>query len=173
MVAWGGTKAVGMAIGNQKVIGGAWKGQKFKFETVFEWSGACDKFFRSGSTNVKMPRNSAVALPSDWIVGGGAAYLTREGGFSYPVVYQRGDVWLYLAPAADASTRESGPQLTSRAESSLRMEFIHASAGTLVITGTGNDGSEPYEWRPPNSAQVTAWVRAVSDGDNVRVRFIL
>ena len=174
MVAWGGTKAVGMAIGNQKVIGGAWKGQKFKFQTVFEWSGACRIIGSGSSKAIWSPRNSAARLPAEWIVGGTAAYLASIGAYSFPTLESsNGTVQLWLASTVNTSGGAVGPQLISELESSLRIEFIHATAGTLVITGTGSDTDEPYTWVPPNSAAVRAWVNAVNNGDNVRVRFIL
>ena len=168
MVAWGNSKAVGMAFGNSKAVGGAWGNQKFAFQTVFEWSGACRK-----TGLIDSPRNSAAQLPTAWIVGGGAAYLATSGTFSFPRVFPDGRIQLFLNSRPNIGEQAPGPQLTDAAERSLRMEFIHATAGTVVVVGTGSDTTEPYLWTPSNSAQVIAWFNGVRSGDNVRVRFIL
>ena len=170
MVAWGNSKAVGMAFGNSKAVGGAWGTSKFAFVRMLEWSGAAIK----NRVGVTCPRNDA-ALPTEWVVGGGAAYLailTPANG--YPVLRASGSVSLHLASTPGATGGSTaGPQLTATTEAGLRIECRHATAGTLVIIGTGSDTQEPYTWTPTNSAQVTAWVNAVSNGDNVTVRMLL
>ena len=168
MVAWGNSKAVGMAFGNSKAVGGAWGNQKFAFQTVFEWSGACVKL---GST-VQMPRN-LTALPRAWIVGGGTAYLGSTTTWSFPRLQgNTGAVRMQIASVAGDAGGSAGPELTPAVESGLRMEFIHATAGTLPLTGI-TDSTEPYVWFPSNRSAMTAWINAVRNGDNVRVRFIL
>ena len=175
MVAWGNSKAVGMAFGNSKAVGGAWGNQKFAFRTVFEWSGAAR---RSGNF-FYAPLNSATRLPAEWIVGGAAAYLVGglvSGGrptASWPrMLGNIGRVELFLSTRPNAFTNVAGPEFTTEIKSSLRMEFIHATAGTLVLNGIG-DSTEPYAWTPTNSAQVITWVNAVRNNDNVRMRFIV
>ena len=177
MVAWGNSKAVGMAFGNSKAVGGAWGNSKFAFQTVFEWSGACNKYTPRTVTAVSPSRNSATPLPSEWVVGGGNAYLAIDGqpGItgSQVVLTTQGRVLLFLATSPNSLGGSAGPEMTADFERNVRIEFIHARAGTLPIVGTGSDTAEPYIWTPTNSAAVIAWINAVNNGDNVRVRFIL
>lgn len=138
--------------------------------TVFEWSGALIKaagFVGSPRTNTQ--------LPTEWFENGATAYVGRHRTLrSTPILRgSNGHVTLQFQPDLVESASEPGPQLTSAAESGLRIEMIHATAGTLVIIGTGSDTSEPYGWVPTNSAEVIAWYNAVSNNDNVRVRFSL
>lgn len=163
--------AAGAKIGTERV-GGIKIGTEVVWRgiTIFEWSGAGRK---TASGIFVCPAPSDRKLPTEWVAGGGDAYLRLSGIYVYPIINRNGQVQLQLDATSTHTQTLIGPHLTDEAERGLRMEFIHATAGTLTIIGTGSDTEEPYVWTPSNTAEIRAWVNAYRDQNTVTVRLSL
>ena len=136
------------------------------------WTGALTK---TPSSSVRMPRY-ITQLPSEWIVGGAAAYLgTISVSQSYPILGVAGNMTVRLAATLGDLGTEAGPEFVAALETNLTMTFVHATAGTLVVNGPNAPGSttlddnEPYGWFPSNSAEVITFVDTVAHLDDVTV----
>ena len=138
---------------------------------TFSWAGACRK---SGS--VLFSPYIADRLPSEWFAPStGAAYIASalSGGARYSLMTMGGSgssfgLRLDTSPTGDG--RSAGPDFLPAVESGLRIQFTHATAGTLTSTGgTRTDTAEPYGFAPSDQAASRRWFAAVSNGDNITI----
>ena len=137
---------------------------------TFSWSGSIDK---PNANVIRMPSTST-RLPSEWFVNGAAAYMRAlpPGTRGYPVILRNlNQFQLHFESRPLTTSGTTGLELLPAVESGLRMEFTHATAGTLTLDGTGSDTDEPYEWTPSNSAAMLAWGQSVAHGENVNITF--
>ena len=94
-------------------------------------------------------------IPGDWLDSG------ADTAISQITIFEDGSLNLNIVGSA--------ANLVPDAESNMTIRF---TSGTNVYntTGVGNDMTDPYNWTPSNSAAVTTFFNAVTDGASVTVR---